>query len=70
MNSKMTTSNLKESLQKALQVYDEAMAEARQEHEKAVKLDKDKADRAYLMKRGDACVELVATVQQLMENRQ
>ena len=63
----MTTSNLKESLQKALQVYDEAMAKARQEHEKAVKLDRDKADRAYLTKRGHACVELVAMIRQLIE---
>ena len=63
----MTTSNLKESLQKALQVYDEAMAEARQEHEKAVKLDRDKADRTYLAKRGDASVELIAAIRQLVE---
>jgi predicted RNA polymerase sigma factor len=67
MNSEMTTSNLKESLQKALQVYDEAMAEARQEHEKAAKLDRDKADRAYLTKRSDACVEFIAIVQQLIK---
>ena len=63
----MTTSNLKESLQKALQVYDEAMAKARQEHEKAAKLDRDKADRAYLTKRGDACVEFIAMLHQLIE---
>jgi predicted RNA polymerase sigma factor len=63
----MMTLNLKESLQEALQVYDEAMAEARQEHEKAVKLDRDKADRAYLTKRSDACVEFIAVVRELIE---
>jgi len=59
--------DLKESLRKALQVYAEAMTKARQEHEKAAKLDKYEADRDYLTKVGDACVEFSTAVRQLAE---
>ena len=58
---------MKESLRKALQVYAEAMAKARQEHEKVAKLDKHEADMDYLTKASDACVEFSTAVRQLAE---
>jgi len=59
--------DLKESLRKALQAYAEAMAKARQEHEKVAKLDKYEADVDYLTKASDACVAFSTTVRQLAE---